>query len=78
MKHVDNTNYSKYTNILSVDNQFFMKSLAFVATLEKSIVAVIIGTARFHNIIPIDIETKEEHRKKGLAYLLNNILLMSV
>lgn len=50
--------------------QFFMKSLAFVATLEKSIVAVIIGTARFQNIIPIDIETKEEHRKKGLAYLL--------
>lgn len=50
--------------------QFFMKSLAFVAILEKSIVAVIIGTARYQNVIPIDIETKEEHRKKGLAYLL--------
>lgn len=50
--------------------QFFSKSIAYVATLEKSIVAVIVGTARYQNVIPIDIETKEEHRKKGLAFTL--------
>ncbi len=51
-------------------DQFFTKSLAFVATLDKSIVSVIIGTARYINIVPIDIETIQEHRKKGLAYTL--------
>ncbi len=50
--------------------QFFTKSLAFVATLDKSIVSVIIGTARYKNVVPIDIETIQEHRKKGLAYIL--------
>ncbi len=50
--------------------QFFTKSLAFVATLDKSIVSVIIGSARYKNVVPIDIETIQEHRKKGLAYIL--------
>ena len=30
----------------------------------------VIGTARYQNVLPIDIETKEEYRQKGLAYLL--------
>lgn len=50
--------------------QFFAKSVAYVAMLGKSIVAVIVGTARYQNVIPIDIETKEIHRKKGLASIL--------
>lgn len=50
--------------------QFFQRSLAFAAIFDKSIAAVIVGTARYQNVIPIDIETKEEHRRKGLAYLL--------
>lgn len=50
--------------------QFFAKSIAYVATFNKSIVAVIVGTARYQNVISIDIETIEEHRKKGLAFTL--------
>lgn len=49
---------------------FFAKSLAYVAIQESSIIAVIVGTARYRNIIPVDIEIKEEHRKKGLASTL--------
>jgi RimJ/RimL family protein N-acetyltransferase len=49
---------------------FLNKSVAFVAIHQKRIVAVIVGTARFHNIVPIDIETEEQHRKKGLASAL--------
>lgn len=51
-------------------HNFLNKSVAFVALHQKRIVAVIVGTARFHNIIPIDIETEEQHRKKGLALAL--------
>ncbi|MBP7175136.1 MAG: GNAT family N-acetyltransferase [Thermoclostridium sp.] len=50
--------------------QFFKRSLAFAAVSGKSIAAVIAGTARYQNIIPIDIETREEHRRKGLANAL--------
>ena len=50
--------------------QFFAKSLAYATTLESSIIAVIVGTARYQNVIPVDIEIKEEHRKKGLASTL--------
>lgn len=53
----------------SYDN-FLNKSVAFVALQQKKIIAVIVGTARFHNIIPIDVETVEQHRKKGLASIL--------
>lgn len=49
---------------------FLNKSVAFVALHQKRIVAVIVGTARFHNIVPIDIQTEEQHRKKGLASAL--------
>lgn len=51
-------------------HDFLNKSVAFVALYQKRIVAVIVGTARFHKIIPIDIETEEQHRKKGLASAL--------
>lgn len=54
---------------------FFEKSIAYVATYEKSIVGVIVGTARYQNIIPIDIEIKVEHRKKGLAYSLTQFFV---
>ncbi len=49
---------------------FLDKSLAFVVIHQKRIEAVIVGTARFNNIIPIDIETEKQHRKKGLASIL--------
>lgn len=51
-------------------DDFLKKSVAFVAANQNIIVAVIIGTARFKNIIPIDIETENSHRKKGLALAL--------
>lgn len=38
--------------------------------LENRIVAVMVGTACFNNIIAIDIETEEKHRRRGLAYAM--------
>lgn len=51
---------------------FVDRSIGYVALDEKSIVGVIIGTARYHNVIPIDIEIDKGHRKKGLALTLTN------
>lgn len=55
--------WSSYSN-------FFTKSIAYVIIYKKRIEAVIVGTARYKNIIPIDIETNESHQKKGLASVL--------
>ena len=49
---------------------FMNKSIAYGITYGNRIVAVMIGTASFNHIIAIDIETEEEHRKKGLAYAM--------
>lgn len=54
---------------------FLKKSIAFVAVNKNRIVAVIIGTAKFKNIIPVDIETEDIHRNKGLALALTNLLV---
>lgn len=51
-------------------DDFFEKSLAFCIMHCNRIVAVIIGTAAFNNVIAIDIETEEAYRKKGLALVL--------
>lgn len=53
----------------SVDD-FFQKSLSFCITYADKVIAVIVGTARFNNMIAIDIATEEEHRKKGLGLML--------
>lgn len=50
--------------------EFHNKSIAYCAVLNNRIVAVIVGTASFNNVITIDIETEEKHRRKGLAYAL--------
>jgi len=51
---------------------FLSKSVGFVAVDKNRIVAVVIGTARFKNIIAINIETEDSHRKKGLAIVLTH------
>jgi len=51
-------------------DDFFKKSLAFCITYSNKIIAVIVGTARFNDVIAIDIETEEAHRNKGLGLLL--------
>lgn len=53
----------------SFDN-FISKSIAFCITYSNSIVSVIVGTARFKNIIPIDIETDDRFKHKGFGYCL--------
>ncbi len=50
--------------------EFERKSIAYCSVFENRIVAAIVGTANFNNIIPIDIETEEKHRRKGLAYAM--------
>ncbi|WP_353096774.1 GNAT family N-acetyltransferase [Tissierella praeacuta] len=51
-------------------DDFFKKSLGFCIMCSKKIVAAIVGTGRFNNIIPIDIETEEDHRHKGLGLIM--------
>lgn len=51
-------------------DSFLNRSIAYVATQDSTITAAIVGTARYQNVIPVDIETKEEHRKKGLASVI--------
>lgn len=53
----------------SFDN-FISKSIAFCITHSNNIVSVIVGTARFKNIIPIDIETDDRFKHKGYGYYL--------
>ena len=49
-------------------DEFKNKSIAYCTLYEGRIVAVMVGTASFHNVIAIDIETEEMHRRKGLAH----------
>lgn len=51
---------------------FFKKSLAFCIIHANKIIAVIVGTARFNDTIPIDIETDEAHRRKGLGLIMTS------
>ena len=52
-------------------DNFLNKSIGYVAMKQNEIVAVILGTARFKNVISIDVETEDHHRKKGLAFTLS-------
>lgn len=51
-------------------DDFMNRSLAFCITYAKRIVAVIVGTASYKNVLAIDIETEEEFKHKGLGYCL--------
>ncbi|MDR7857842.1 GNAT family N-acetyltransferase [Tissierella sp.] len=53
----------------SFDN-FIAKSIAFCIVYSESIVSVILGTGRFRNIIPIDIETDDDFTHRGFGYYL--------
>lgn len=47
---------------------FINKSIAYCTIYDNRIVAVMVGTACYNNVIAIDIETEEKHRRMGLAY----------
>jgi hypothetical protein len=49
---------------------FKNKSIAYCIISENRIVAVMVGTASYNNVIAIDIETEEKHRRMGLAYTM--------
>lgn len=49
---------------------FKNKSIAYCIISENKIVAVMVGTASFNNVIAIDIETEEKHKRMGLAYAM--------
>lgn len=51
-------------------DDFINRSLAFCITYAKRIISVIVGTARFKNVVAIDIETEERFKHKGLGYCL--------
>ena len=50
--------------------EFMSKSIAYCTIFDNRIVAVMVGTASYKNVIPIDVETEENHRRKGLAYAM--------
>lgn len=50
--------------------RFQEKSIAYCITDADRIAAVMIGTASFHDILPIDIEVEEEYRNQGFGYSL--------
>ena len=51
-------------------DDFFEKSLSFIAVKDKEIVGIIFGSGRYEKYIPIDIEVLNEHRKKRVAKAL--------
>ncbi len=57
------------------NEDFLLKSSAFVAIKENEIVGVIFGSGRINDILAIDIEVEKEHRKKGLAKKLSYELI---
>lgn len=50
--------------------EFLTRSLGYAVLHKNRIVSVIVGTARFHDVIAINIETEEPHWERGLAKLL--------
>ncbi|BCJ98029.1 GNAT family N-acetyltransferase [Anaerocolumna chitinilytica] len=70
--------FERLNNSWYCQEDFLEYSKCFVAIQEKKIVGIIFGSARFSNIIDVDIEVLEEHRKKGLLLHLRLILLMRV
>ncbi len=50
--------------------EFEARSIAYCVLFHHRIVAVMVGTASFRNVIAIDIETEEAHRRKGLAHAM--------
>lgn len=50
--------------------EYNKKSITYCAIYHNRIVAVIVGTASYKQVIPIDIETEKVHRGNGLAYAL--------
>lgn len=67
---------TKIGNIANVVNEKspsfsgIVSSAAYCVIFKNKIVAVMVGAACFNNVIDIDIETEEEHRRKGLAYAM--------
>ena len=56
-------------------DDFFEKSLSFIAVQDKEIVGIIFGSGRYEKYIPIDIEVLKEHRKRGVAKALTSIFV---
>lgn len=52
------------------EEDFFEKSLSYIAVKDQKIVGIIFGSARYEKYVPIDIEVLNEHRKKGVAKAL--------
>lgn len=50
--------------------EFLTRSLGYVVLHKNRIVSTIVGTARFDDVIDIDIETEEPYWNRGLAKLL--------
>jgi Acetyltransferases, including N-acetylases of ribosomal proteins len=62
--------FERLNNSWHCQEDFLECSKCFVALQGKKIVGIIFGSARFSNIIDVDIEVLEEHRNKGIATAL--------
>lgn len=72
LEEYENEDFIKVRLLESWDSfeDFESKSIAYCTIFDQRIVAVMIGTASFHRILAIDIETEEKHRNKGLAFAM--------
>ncbi len=52
------------------DEAFLSKGLAYAALHGDEVVAVIMGTSYYNQLLPIDIETAAVHQRQGLAHQL--------
>jgi len=55
---------------------FERKSVGYCAVRGKRIASTALGTARYQQWIPIDIETMEQNRQKGLGYEVAEALIL--
>ena len=65
----------RFTNSWEGKEKFLKYSKAFVAIKADRIVGVILGSARYENIITIDIEVEKEDRKQGIGTRLTQIMV---
>lgn len=54
---------------------FLSNSVAFVALKSTDIVGIIIGSSRYNDVIPVDIEVAHDHRRQGLGTALARHML---
>ena len=57
------------------EGDFLRYSISFVALEGDRIVGIIFGSSAYHNVITIDIEVEETHRRQGIAEVMSKMMM---